>query len=81
MTYRLAVVLGGRKSNQHVVALLAVGAVLATVAMLNDVLRREDHASPEKKGEEGATLQNKVARWRKPDFKIVCVWPFGLEGL
>ena len=66
MTYRLAVVLGGRKSNQHVVALLAVGAVLATVAMLNDVLRREDHASPEKKG---ATLQNKVAKWRKPDFK------------
>ena len=22
-----------------------------------------------------------VARWRKPDFKIVRVWPFGLEGL
>ena len=22
-----------------------------------------------------------VARWRLPDFKIVCVWPFGLEGL
>ena len=22
-----------------------------------------------------------VARWRWPDFKIVCVWPFGLEGL
>ena len=21
---------------------------------------------------------NKVARWLQPDFKIVCVWPFGL---
>ena len=57
----LAVVLGGgRKGNHHAVAALAVVAVLATVAMLNDVLRREGDAaaaSVRKKGE-GATREN-----------------------
>ena len=53
---------GRRKGIHHVVTALAIGAVLATVAMLNDVLRREGDAAAtaaasEKKGE-GATREN-----------------------
>ena len=37
-------------------------------------------------GDDGGTTHSAasavmVARWLQPDFQIVCVWPYGLEGL
>ena len=51
---------GGRKGNQHVVAVLAVGAVLATAALVNDALTREGDAAADsaRKEGEGKTGEN-----------------------